>query len=685
MMTYSVRISLVVVVLLYGIVPFRAVAQNVLEDERPKVRLIADLKETLTGVEISLNGTLGVAFTEKGQARLWNLKDATESKIELAADDSVLRGTFSGDGKLLLMATRSGDVIAINVETRKVVWRVSAGKEAVSSLSSSPDGRQIVGIKSNAEAVVWNSADGAVVFTAKLSPATRLLEAAFSKDSKRLTLVGTESVSQPKDPKVVPGWVHAAVLDAQKGQELRRMPRGSFVQEIRQAFIFPDDDAFATSSEPRSMTYWSIAIGQEGGGSGGPQIETLAASPIGRRLLQGLPEGTLRIIELDQLRECYMCPGQLGWCKLMSWSRDGKWVLSASGAGELVLWAIPSPLPDPYHLAEAGLPLVPPTLELSGDTKSAYCARFLPGEPLRAISASSDHGLILWDVLNGKILKKVAENSPQPTINDITISPDVRYAAVATGREKLSLFHLERWQEVRQFQGHVHAVGCVAFSPDGTKLISGSTDETARVWDIKTGKELKRFGKEKILIRDPKLRDPKAPQMFAAVQAVGFSPDGRFVAMSHRRQGYVPAGPRGLIVFDAETWEERYEIPEGGTFVFSPDRRQLVAINGATLTLIETESGKIENRVTLQGGQFQTAAISPDLRWLALGDGVGVIRLLNVRDGLEQARLIKQRRRPISGLSFSPDSRWLMSNGDAGKLYVWDLTALPPIFAKPEK
>src|SRR5580692_5931455 len=41
--------------------------------------------------------------------------------------------------------------------------------------------------------------------------------------------------------------------------------------------------------------------------------------------------------------------------------------------------------------------------------------------------------------------------------------------------------------ELLQLRGHHNTVNCVAFSPDGSKIISGSYDETIRVWDASTG------------------------------------------------------------------------------------------------------------------------------------------------------------------------------------------------------
>src|SRR5262249_32286040 len=59
-------------------------------------------------------------------------------------------------------------------------------------------------------------------------------------------------------------------------------------------------------------------------------------------------------------------------------------------------------------------------------------------------------------------------------------------------------------------EGHADAVWGVAFSPDGRRALSGSMDQTLRLWDLATGAELRTFvGHED------------------GVTAVGFAPDGR--------------------------------------------------------------------------------------------------------------------------------------------------------------
>jgi WD40 repeat protein len=45
-------------------------------------------------------------------------------------------------------------------------------------------------------------------------------------------------------------------------------------------------------------------------------------------------------------------------------------------------------------------------------------------------------------------------------------------------------------RELIQLQGHACRVNSVAFSPNGSKIISGSSDMTIRVWDASTGIEM---------------------------------------------------------------------------------------------------------------------------------------------------------------------------------------------------
>src|SRR5437763_233244 len=78
----------------------------------------------------------------------------------------------------------------------------------------------------------------------------------------------------------------------------------------------------------------------------------------------------------------------------------------------------------------------------------------------------------------------------------------------------------------RRINGQTHWVVGVAFSRDGRRAVSASFDKSARVWDVETGKELKRF---------------EVPQR---VNSVAFSPDGRRVLA-----GTVLAGTKEGVMY----------------------------------------------------------------------------------------------------------------------------------------
>ena len=85
---------------------------------------------------------------------------------------------------------------------------------------------------------------------------------------------------------------------------------------------------------------------------------------------------------------------------------------------------------------------------------------------------------------------------------------------------------------LRTFSGHTGQVHEVRFSPDGQTVLTGSVDGTARLWDVRSGAELRRF---------------TLPNGDPIVDAVAFSPDGRWIAFGART---VEGQPLGLIRSD---------------------------------------------------------------------------------------------------------------------------------------
>ena len=65
----------------------------------------------------------------------------------------------------------------------------------------------------------------------------------------------------------------------------------------------------------------------------------------------------------------------------------------------------------------------------------------------------------------------------------IRFSPDSTLIAVGANSGRVGIFDSDG-KPVRTFEGHLAPVTCLAWSPDGKRLASGSEDTTVLVWDV---------------------------------------------------------------------------------------------------------------------------------------------------------------------------------------------------------
>ena len=97
-------------------------------------------------------------------------------------------------------------------------------------------------------------------------------------------------------------------------------------------------------------------------------------------------------------------------------------------------------------------------------------------------------------------------------VSTIAFSPDGRFALSGSIDNTLKLWEVSSGREIRTFEGHTSQVNSVAFSADGRYALSGSSDNTLKLWELASRRLVRTFEGHS-----------------QAVYSVAFSPDGRLV------------------------------------------------------------------------------------------------------------------------------------------------------------
>lgn len=443
---------------------------------------------------------------------------------------------------------------------------------------------------------------------------------------------------------------------------------------------------------PGAYRGWSLAFSPDG--------KWLAAQQLGE-------PGSVKLWEASSGRLAQTLKGSTSEALSMAFSPDGKLLAAGTGNAEGKQYYDPGRFKTVVQLwdTETGEEL----RTFTGHTDNIWSVAFAAdGKGL--VSGSEDGTVRVWDIETGQTLRTLRwhegiGHDPPYGPRAIAFSPDRKRLATGWFDGTVTLWDMATGGALRRLRAQKSNVPCVAFSPDGLRLASGSQrgEDDVKLWDVRTGDLLKEIdtsdgswslsfshdgrrlatahSKGAICIWDtaPSGALLTLQPSVSSASAIAFDPEGKRLAAG--------GGDGNITLWDLQTGQplQRLGGPVyGNTYVdmvtsvpFSPDGKRLLSgSRDGTVRLWDTETGQAIRVLKLahsSGGHgVTTLAFSPDGKYFASGGGDNTVKLWDAETGAS-LQTFQGHTRNRGGLAFSPDGKRLASADNHRDIKLWDI------------
>ncbi len=576
--------------------------------------------------DFSSDGRLVVTVGDDRTARVWNATTGTQLPV-LGAQ--VLTAKLSPDGSQVVTASSDKTARVWDVETGREQIVLKGHEGAVWSAQWSRDGSRIVTASSDKTVRVWDPNTGAKLADPLVEPeAERISAATFNPDGTHV-IAAEESVTAPGEgaaylwewganqtavrlsggkPEFSPDGRNVLTVDKQTVR-VWDAHTGKSVFELKGhekpvtvARFSLDSAHIVSGSKDDTARIWDVATAATLVELRGHQDEVTDAAfspnqpdPARLTVVTASKDGTARVWNpsIGQVLGGYTAK-----VNRVSFSADGTLVVGAGADGVARVWD-----------AKTGMQLT----EVRADSQRLESAAF-SRDGRHIVTGGADGMVRIWQWREKN--EPVATSVPLGgKVSAVAFDPLGKFVVIAGTNENAYLWE---WagKSLRPLRGHRDRVTDAAFSPDGARLVTASLDQTARVWDAATAKELHRLGGH---------RQP--------VYSADFSPDGRFIVTA--------SGDRTARVWEAATGHELWPL-------------------------------KGHKNV------LRDAAFSRDGSYIVTGADDGMIGLWKTSTG-DQLALLQMPSASVTSVQLSPGGRFILITGQDQVARIYDCEICAPL------
>jgi WD40 repeat protein/serine/threonine protein kinase len=543
-----------------------------------------------------------VSADQHNEVRVWSSDGAllTQTRTDRLLTDASL----SPDGRTLLVASSSGKVTLWSVDESAPRSVLEGDTGPVARALFSEDARQVVTADDQGRVVVWDAATATkkLAIEPKMGP---LAEIGLAKDEVRVVAeTGTETRYDARSGKLLSRW------------EPKKRTSGSRAS-LRRAFASAgaasiDEVGVArVSGPPQEIVRWRSDVRQG---------DTMQPVP-----------GTDLVCEGDVLWEA-----RTGLA--IPFEHDSvASAVDARGDRFAVAWGVAPETDGRVTLLDVSTMRPVSVLQ----TSEALFSVTLSADGQLVATGGQEGTVRLWRDTGEPVfvLHPTGPKEAESAVRAILITPDGSGVISTSGNVAV------RWSaadgaRMASFEGHTAAIASATLSPDGSRLLTASADDTARLWDTETGQSVA------ALVGHAE-----------AVVDAQFSPDGRVVATA--------SADGTARLWDASDGRVRGVLrpeaghDEGSLFVvrFDPGGARIATGGaGATVRMWDARDGALLLRAKLGGPGEWVAGLT--------FDSTGEYLLATLTDGAVVALDVREEKRPFEDVARTVES---LIESNAGK------------------